>query len=145
MLAAFNVTALPDLNYPETTHFIDPMEPRYRAAPFNKGDFQGANFGTGNFTESEIKRKIQWFADLKAYEDVDGVESALKNYWATHTPGATGSAAPVKSTAVVASSTSAAVKTTTPAATTPAPTTLATVTSNKNQNQNQNGKKTTTA
>ncbi|KAF3003188.1 hypothetical protein E8E13_009445 [Curvularia kusanoi] len=142
MLAAFNVTALPDLNYPETTHFIDPMEPRYRAAPFADTDYTAR---TGNFSTSEINRKIQWFADLKAYEDVDGVEAALKSYWATHTPGATGSAAPVKSTAVVATSTPTAVKTTTPAATTPAPTTLATVTSNKNQNQNQNGKKTTTA
>ena len=31
MLAAFNVTALQDFGYPETTRFIDPMESRYRA------------------------------------------------------------------------------------------------------------------
>jgi bilirubin oxidase len=33
MMAAFNVTALKDLGYDEKTHFIDPMEPQYRAKP----------------------------------------------------------------------------------------------------------------
>ena len=150
MLAAFNVTALQDFGYPETTRFIDPMESRYRAVGFTDGDFAGSGptFGSGPFSKDEIESKVNWFISLNAYKDVEGVEAALKSYWATHTPGATG--APPKaassSVAVKASSTSAAVKTTPVAVTTPAPTTLVTTASgNKNQNQNQNGKKTTTA
>lgn len=149
MLAAFNVTALQDFGYPETTRFIDPMESRYRAVSFQDGDFAGSApnvFGTGPFSRDQIESKVNWFISLNAYKDVDGVEAALKSYWATHTPGATG--APPKaatSSVAVAASTPAAVKTTPVAVTTPAPTTLITSASNKNQNQNQNGKKTTTA
>ena len=45
MLGAFNVTALADFGYTEKTHFIDPMEERYRAKPFQDGDFAGADTG----------------------------------------------------------------------------------------------------
>ncbi|CAI6337125.1 unnamed protein product [Periconia digitata] len=85
MLAAFNVTALPDLGYPETTHFIDPMEPRYRATDFSESDFQSRS---GVFSEQGIKDKLNFFIGLEAYSKVDEVESALVDYWSTHTGGA---------------------------------------------------------
>ncbi|KAK7953039.1 hypothetical protein PG988_013733 [Apiospora saccharicola] len=40
MMAAFNVTALRDLGYDETTDFSDPMDPRWRARPFDRSDFR---------------------------------------------------------------------------------------------------------
>ena len=82
MMAAFNVTALADLGYPETTHFIDPMEPRYRAVGFSNTDFTSR---TGPFSDSSIQAKVDSLALLDAYKDVDKVENALVNYWATHT------------------------------------------------------------
>jgi len=59
MLAAFNVTALQDFGYPETTRFIDPMESRYRAVSFQDGDFAGSgpSFGSGSFSKDQIESK----------------------------------------------------------------------------------------
>ncbi|KAH0602238.1 uncharacterized protein H6S33_009879 [Morchella sextelata] len=70
MMGAFNVTALSDFNYPETTRFIDPMEPRFRAKPY-KG-----------FTVAEANSALKFFSSLNAYTDADGIESALDQYWA---------------------------------------------------------------
>jgi bilirubin oxidase len=86
MLAAFNVTALSDLGYPETTHFIDPMEPRYRAVGFSESDFQTRS---GVFSQQGITDKLNFFIGLDAYSHVNEVESALVQYWNTHTAGAT--------------------------------------------------------
>jgi bilirubin oxidase len=51
IMAAFNVTMLNDFNYTETTHFIDPMESRYRATPIKNGEFTSIpSFGPGDFS-----------------------------------------------------------------------------------------------
>ncbi|KAL1643179.1 hypothetical protein SLS61_009379 [Didymella pomorum] len=148
MLAAFNVTALADFGYNETTRFIDPMDPQYRAVSFNDDDYAKRN---GPFSESEIKKKLDWFVKLDAYNKVDEVEKALAEYWSTHKSGATASAtrsATGSATGSKASSTGAAsaTKTTsddkkTTSATTPAPTTLKTSTTG----DNQKGKNTSTS
>ncbi|RPB06988.1 hypothetical protein P167DRAFT_609751 [Morchella conica CCBAS932] len=70
MMGAFNVTALSDFNYPETTRFIDPMEPRFRAKPYN------------GFTVAEANSALEFFSSLNAYTDADGIENALDQYWA---------------------------------------------------------------
>ncbi|KAH8886064.1 Cupredoxin [Thozetella sp. PMI_491] len=74
MMAAFNVTALLDLGYNET-HFIDPMEPRWRA--------QDAT--PDKFTPAAITEKVQFMASLQPYNKVDEVFSVLDQYWATKT------------------------------------------------------------
>ncbi|KAF3045325.1 hypothetical protein E8E11_003189 [Didymella keratinophila] len=89
MLAAFNITALADFGYNETTRFVDPMNPQYRAGSFNDGDYSKRN---GPFSESEIKKKLDWFVKLDAYNKVDEVEKALAEYWSIHKSGATASA-----------------------------------------------------
>jgi bilirubin oxidase len=80
MMAALNVTALKDLGYDEKTHFIDPMEPQYRAKPFNDADFINRN---GDFSSDAIEAKVKFFQDLEAYKKVGEVESKLEEYWAT--------------------------------------------------------------
>ncbi|KAK5734172.1 hypothetical protein LTR17_009155 [Elasticomyces elasticus] len=82
MMAAFNVTALTDLGYAETTHFIDPMEPKYRAVKFADSDFAAH---TGPFSLASTQAKVDSLAALDAYKDVDKIEEALVSYWATHT------------------------------------------------------------
>ncbi|KAH7407358.1 Cupredoxin [Cadophora sp. MPI-SDFR-AT-0126] len=82
MMAAFNVTALNDFNYPETTHFIDPMEAQYRAKPIPAGQFTGVQtWGTGEFSEASVRAKGDWFSNLDAYSDVSKVDIALEEYW----------------------------------------------------------------
>lgn len=72
MMAAFNVTALPDLGYAETS-FIDPMESRWRAKPIT----------TADFTDAAIESQIKFMASLHPYDKVDEVNAALDAYWAT--------------------------------------------------------------
>jgi bilirubin oxidase len=86
MLAAFNVTELTDLGYPEKTFFIDPMEPRYQAKNFNDNDFAQR---TGDFSDQAIFDKMTFFANLDAYAHEAGAEAALEAYWATKTTTAT--------------------------------------------------------
>ncbi|ORY14545.1 oxidase cueO precursor [Clohesyomyces aquaticus] len=101
MLTAFNVTALADFGYPETTHFIDPMEPRYRAVDFSESDFQGRS---GPFSATSIKDKCNFFISLDAYSKVEEVESALVDYWASHTaPGTVGPSASSKAVSATSS------------------------------------------
>lgn len=123
MLAAFNVTALADFGYNETTRFIDPMEPRYRAVTFSESDYKGRS---GPFSESGIKDKLNFFIGLDAYNKVTDVEKALDSYWATHTPGAVG---PATKTAIasgtMASKTSVS----------PSPTTLKTSTKSEDKSK----------
>ncbi|CAZ82072.1 unnamed protein product [Tuber melanosporum] len=69
MMAAFNVTALPDFGYPESTKFEDPMEPRFRAAAY-----------TGSSLD-EVQEKLEFFSSLSAYNDVAGILAALEEYY----------------------------------------------------------------
>jgi hypothetical protein len=73
MMAAFNVTALQDLGYDETS-FPDPMEARWRAAAAT----------TADFTSAAITAKVQNMAKLQPYNNVDVVEQKLAEYYATH-------------------------------------------------------------
>lgn len=71
-MAAFNVTALSDFGYPETTRFIDPMEDRFRAKPY-----------TGT-TIPDVQTILASFSALNAYSNVADIEEALDEYWETH-------------------------------------------------------------
>ncbi|OQO12394.1 hypothetical protein B0A48_03036 [Cryoendolithus antarcticus] len=80
MMAAFNVTALDNLGYNETTRFIDPMEATYRAKPFNDADWIGR---TGDFSDAAISAKATFFNKLNAYSEQPQVDAALQAYWKT--------------------------------------------------------------
>lgn len=81
-MAAFDVTALPDLGYTETS-FHDPMEARWRAEAVT----------AAKFTPTAITAKIQFMANLEPYNNVDEVFEVLEDYWDTHTKRDEGSAA----------------------------------------------------
>lgn len=81
MMAAFNVTNLPNLGYNETTDFGDPMDPRWRARPYSRADFLAR---TGGFTDASITQAVQTLALQQPYSEVEQVEQALDEYWATH-------------------------------------------------------------
>ena len=76
MMAAFNVTSLSDWGYTETTQFIDPMEQRFRAAPFN----------AAVDNEAAIQQKLSFFYNLDAYRHVHEVEAALTSYYSFGPP-----------------------------------------------------------
>ncbi|ORX99874.1 Cupredoxin [Clohesyomyces aquaticus] len=118
MMAAFNVSSLGDWGYPETTHFIDPMEEQYRSKNENDRDFE----------EEHVQERLNELYLLDAYKDVDKVEEALVNYYKNGPPKT--SASVVSSSSVAASATptptSAAVVASTAPATTPPPSTLKT-------------------
>ncbi|EMR67876.1 putative bilirubin oxidase protein [Eutypa lata UCREL1] len=78
MMAAFNVTALENFGYNETTDFSDPLDPRWRAQPFDRGDFQAR---AGNFTEDAIIQRVQEIALQQPYSELDEVEQALDEFW----------------------------------------------------------------
>lgn len=82
MMAAFNVSILPDLGY-EETHMLDPMSTVYRAEAQSPVAFQ----------EDSITEKIEKFARLQPYNNVLEAEKKLDEYWATHTDGPTGTTA----------------------------------------------------
>jgi bilirubin oxidase len=71
MMAAFNVTSLSDFGYPETTHFIDPMEQRYRAKQQS---------GSWNEKQTIMDRMDELYL-LDAYKDADKIEDALVEYY----------------------------------------------------------------
>lgn len=71
MMAAFNVTALKDFGYPETTRLQDPMEQRWRAKPISDADD----------SKSAVEEKCALFESLNAYADVDKLEEALEDYY----------------------------------------------------------------
>jgi bilirubin oxidase len=106
MMAAFNVTALADFGYPETTHFIDPMEQRYRAKPQTPSDS----------TEAAIQARIGELYALDPYKNVEEIEGALVQYWNAGGPKST------LATSVRPSTSTAGSVSTTPT-TTPKPTT----------------------
>jgi bilirubin oxidase len=70
MMAAFNVTVLEDLGYNET-HYIDPMEERWRAKPEVSDDFQ----------PQAIDDHVQWMASFSPYDKIDEVEKVLEDYY----------------------------------------------------------------
>lgn len=71
MMAAFNVTSLKDFGYPETTKFIDPMDPRWRAKPYTPSASSTA----------EVQKTLEMFSKLDAYRNAAQIEDALDRYW----------------------------------------------------------------
>lgn len=69
-MGAFNVTSLSDFGYPETTKFVDPMDPRFRAKPYRP------------FSVAEVGDALRSFSELSAYYDVENIKDALDEYWA---------------------------------------------------------------
>lgn len=87
MMAAFNVSVLEDLGYDET-HYIDPMEERWRAKQQSVSAFE----------DGAIEARVKEIAGYSPYDKVDDVEKALGDYWVTKTKAATTQAAPVVTT-----------------------------------------------
>lgn len=63
MMAAFNVTVLPEFGY-NSTSLIDPMESRWRAKPYTSSDVTGR---TGPFSDQAIIQSVQNMANYKPY------------------------------------------------------------------------------
>ncbi|KAF8418104.1 Cupredoxin [Tirmania nivea] len=75
MMAAFNVTALADFGYPDTTILSDPMDARFRAKPY-----------TGSPVAAQINSEVlPFYASLDAYGNVKEVNKHLDEYWASKT------------------------------------------------------------
>ncbi|KAF2761281.1 Cupredoxin [Pseudovirgaria hyperparasitica] len=72
MMAAFNVTMLTDLGYNET-HFIDPMEERWRAKPYD----------AAYWTNDRVDDSVKSMAILHPYDRIPEAEAAVAGYWAT--------------------------------------------------------------
>ncbi|KAI9147483.1 Bilirubin oxidase [Paramyrothecium foliicola] len=70
MMAAFNVTVLPDYGYNETT-YLDPMEEEWRAKPFDLTDFTAQS---GPFSEDTITERVQFMASFQPYLDDSTVD-----------------------------------------------------------------------
>ncbi|POS74969.1 bilirubin oxidase [Diaporthe helianthi] len=64
MMAAFNVTALANWCYNDTTQFLDPMEAKFRAKPFGAGDFQAR---AGLFSDEAIEEAVKELAEDDPY------------------------------------------------------------------------------
>ncbi|KPM45970.1 Bilirubin oxidase [Neonectria ditissima] len=79
MMAAFNVTSLEDFGYNDTK-FLDPMQKEWRAKPYVLADVKGR---TGPFSDDAIVETVESLARANPYGDVDSVEKALKDYWAS--------------------------------------------------------------
>lgn len=76
MMAAFNVTAMPDFGYNETP-YIDPMEERWRAVPYDLADLRQR---TGPFSEEAIVERVRFMASFDPYSHVEEVFDALEEY-----------------------------------------------------------------
>ncbi|WYZ44972.1 hypothetical protein EsH8_VIII_000288 [Colletotrichum jinshuiense] len=79
MMAAFNVTVLPDFGYNETK-FIDPMEERWRAKPYVMADLRTR---VGPFSDAAIEEAVKFMASTDPYSKVDDVYKNLDQYWAS--------------------------------------------------------------
>lgn len=77
-MAAFNITALPDLGYNETTNFADPMDARWRAKKFAANELATRS---GPFSETSIRAMVDKYAAANPYSDKDKVMKALDDYW----------------------------------------------------------------
>lgn len=82
MMAAFNVTALLDFGYNETS-YIDPMEDRWRAKPYQTADFAAR---TGVFSNEAITENVQFMAGLDPYSHVNEISQALDKYYSDRSP-----------------------------------------------------------
>lgn len=74
MMAAFNVSVLEDLGYDET-HYIDPMEERWRAKQVSVEAFE----------DGKVEARVKEMAGLRPYDKVEEVERVLEEYWETKT------------------------------------------------------------
>lgn len=74
MMAVFNVFVLQDLGYDET-HYIDPMEERWRARQQS----------VEAFDDGKIEERVKEMAGYRPYDKVEEVESVLEEYWKTKT------------------------------------------------------------
>jgi len=112
-MAAFNISVLNDFKYNETTHFIDPMEPTYRATDIAPDIFKSVTeWGSGNFSMAGVGAKIDWFTSLDAYDNVHEIEIGLEAYWGRTT--LTSSAAPTTLSSTVQTSVKISSTTTAP-------------------------------
>lgn len=128
MMGAFNVSSLEDYGYDQKeTLFIDPMESRWRAKDYKDEDF----------SDKAIQDKLEAFAKINRYNDVDKIEKALENYWLTAPTGFK------TSTVSSTTSTTTAAATTTTAATTSPAVTLPATTSTKSDDKKGKDDKTT--
>lgn len=93
MMAAFNVTALSNWGYNETTTYLDPMEQRWRAKAFGAGDFQAR---TGAFSDEAIAAAVKELAEEDPYSHVADVNDALDNYWKGQAASASGAQTAVR-------------------------------------------------
>lgn len=118
MMAAFNVSMLDGLGYDET-HYLDPMETRWRAKPLAGNDM----------SDDAARARVKWMAEMQPYNHVDEVDGWLESYWAT--ADASGATKTTTAATVTATPAGSAVTTTTTAAApvvTPAASTLTTTT-----------------
>lgn len=77
MMAAFNVTDLPNFNYPQqVSKFIDPVDPRFTARPYD---------GAVNTLANVTAVTLPFFAALNGYEFHEEVEEALVTFYQTAT------------------------------------------------------------
>lgn len=79
MMAAFNVTSLEGFGY-NGTDFLDPMQEDWRAKPYVLEDVRAR---TGPFSAESIASRVRAMALANPYGDIQEVENALKEYWAS--------------------------------------------------------------
>lgn len=84
MMGAFNVTALENFGYEETTDFVDPMDARWRAEPYSLSDYAARS---GKFSDAAITAKVQKLALEQPYSQLANVTTALDQYWQAHGAG----------------------------------------------------------
>lgn len=72
MMAVFNVTALENFNYTETTRFLDPMDTRWSPKTY-----------TGTNLTEVLDVTLPAFKALEAYDDIDGLMAALDAFHST--------------------------------------------------------------
>ncbi|KJX94221.1 hypothetical protein TI39_contig4207g00004 [Zymoseptoria brevis] len=125
MMVALNITALAGLGYNETTRFLDPMDPKYRAIPFASSDYTNR---VKDFDIKSIDAKCDVFTHMDAYAHVGDTVKALDDYWSSRGSGrattttakssTTTRTALVTTTTLVKSTTTKSAQTTTKAAAT---------------------------
>nr|AAY23005.1 phenol oxidase A [Stachybotrys chartarum] len=69
MMAVFNVTAMEEKGYLQED-FEDPMNPKWRAVPYNRNDFHAR---AGNFSAESITARVQELAEQEPYNRLDEI------------------------------------------------------------------------
>lgn len=72
MMAAFNVTVLPELGYGDAS-FIDPMAEIWRAQPYEMTDLRERS---GPFSEEAIVDRVEFLTSFEPYRPIDGIGGA---------------------------------------------------------------------